>query len=159
MSDDYRVKSRSDQEIRQIAKKARAFFGVADDRCVDVLNCLKHEKIWTLFGTKALNFQVRPDKELGISDGSTIVSKEVITITVKQSVRDAALMGDGRSRNTLAHELGHGVMHDRPVMFRQMNGNVTPKYLKAYESAEHRNRYQRPTSHVPEFRAILAGIR
>jgi Zn-dependent peptidase ImmA (M78 family) len=86
---------------------------------------------------QVLNFQVRPDNEMGGNDGSTTFGKGVVTISVKQSVREAALMGDGRSRNTLAHELGHGVMHYGPEMFRRINGNVTPKYLKPYESAEH----------------------
>jgi Zn-dependent peptidase ImmA (M78 family) len=74
---------------------------------------------------------------MGTADGSTIFGKGIVTISIKQSVCEAALMGDGRSRNTLAHELGHGVMHNGSEMFRRMNGNVTPKYIMPYESAEH----------------------
>jgi Zn-dependent peptidase ImmA (M78 family) len=137
MTDDYRVQSRSDQEVRQLAKKLRAYFGVADCSRVNVLSCLKRDSIWTVRGVQRLNFQVRPDTEMGHNDGSTTFAKGIVTISVKQSVHGAALMGDGRSRNTLTHELGHGVMHYGPEMFRRMNGNVTPKFLKAYESAEH----------------------
>jgi Zn-dependent peptidase ImmA (M78 family) len=137
MTDDYRVKSRSDQDVRQLAKKLRVYFRVDGCINVDVLSCLKQDRIWTVRGMQVLNFQARPDNEMGSNDGSTTFGKGVVNISVKQSVRAAALMGDGRSRNTLAHELGHGVMHYGPEMFRRMNGNATPKYLKPYESAEH----------------------
>jgi hypothetical protein len=137
MSDDYRVKSRSDQEVRQLAKKLRAYFGIADCRRIDVLDCLKRERIWTVRGEERLNFQPRPDNEMVGDDGSTNYSGGVVTIAVKESIRDAAIVGDGRSRNTLAHEFGHGVMHNGPPLFRRSLGNITPKYLKPYESAEH----------------------
>jgi hypothetical protein len=137
MTDDYRVKSRSDQHVRELAKKARAFFGVADHVYVDVLECLERGTIWTVRGEQRLNFQVRPDAEMGSADGSTIYAKNVVTIAVKESVREAAFMGVGRARNTVTHELGHGVMHDCAQMFRRADGNVMPKWLRPFESAEH----------------------
>src|SRR5579862_8649041 len=111
MSDDYRVKSRSDLEIRQLAKRARDFFGVSKHPRVDVLACLKGKTVWTVSGEKGLNFQTPPDTEMGAKDGSTSFGKRIVTIAIKQSVCQTALIGDGRSRNTLAHELGHAVMH------------------------------------------------
>ncbi len=137
MADDFRVKGRSDLEIRQLAKRVREFLGVTKDRRVDVLACLQRDAIWTVKGVKRLKFQVRPDAEMGTADGKTSHSRDIVTITVKQSVRSAAYMGDGRARNTLAHELGHAVMHDGAEMPRLATGNITPKWLKPFESAEH----------------------
>ncbi len=137
MTDDYRVKPLSNSEIRELAKKARRFFGVADNHYVDVLTCLRSPSIWTVRGAQRLNFQVRRDSEMGKDDGSTSYGKGVITIAIKQSVHDEAFLGVGRARNTLAHELGHGVMHDRVLMARRTVGNVTPKWVKPFESAEH----------------------
>jgi Zn-dependent peptidase ImmA (M78 family) len=144
--DDYRVKGRSNLEIRQLAKKTREFFGVVEERHVDVLTCLTSKSIWTVNGKKRLNFLVRPDFEMGTSDGMTSHSKDVVTIAVKQSVHDNAFMGDGRARNTLAHELGHAVMHNGIEMPRRALGNVTPKWLKSkpFESAEHQVRVFAP---------------
>jgi hypothetical protein len=88
-------------------------------------------------GEERLNFQPRPDSEMGRDDGATTYSKGIVTIAVKESVRDAAIVGDGRSRNTFAHEFGHAVMHNGPPLFRRALGNITPKYLRPYESAEH----------------------
>jgi hypothetical protein len=144
MVDDYPVKSRSNQEIRELARKLRDFFSVTNDRRVDVIACLRQPSIWTVRGVKRLNFLVRPDPELGTSDGSTTYGKDtygkdIVTIAIKQSVYDGALVGEGRSRNTFAHELGHGVMHDGERKFRRAEGNVTPEWLRArpFQSAEH----------------------
>lgn len=142
--DDYRVKGRSDLDIRQLAKKSREFFGVARERRVDVLVCLASESTLTVKGKKRLKFQIRPDAEMGTADGVTSHGKDFVTIAVKQSVRDAAFMGDGRARNTLAHELGHAVMHDGVEMPRRALGNVTPKWLQPFESAEHQVRVFAP---------------
>jgi Zn-dependent peptidase ImmA (M78 family) len=72
--------------------------------------------------------------------------KDFVTIAIKQSVRDAAFMGDGRARNTLAHELGHAVMHNGVEMPRRALGNITARWLKSkpFESAEHQVRVFAP---------------
>jgi Zn-dependent peptidase ImmA (M78 family) len=144
--DDYRVKGRSNHEIRQLAKRTREFFGIAGERRVDVLACLASKSIWTVNGKKRLNFQVRPDVEMGTADGMTSHGKDVVTIAVKESVYYNAFVGDGRARNTLAHELGHAVMHNSAEMPRRALGNITPKWLKSkpYESAEHQVRVFAP---------------
>jgi len=138
MTDDYRVKSRSNADVRELAKKARDYFGVAEDRYVDIRACMRREKIWTVTGERPLKFKVLPDAEMGRDDGLTIISDGIVTISIKASVADRAFFGEGRSRNTFAHELGHGVMwHDRAPMARRAMGNVTLKWLPPFESAEH----------------------
>jgi Zn-dependent peptidase ImmA (M78 family) len=137
MSDDYRAKPRSNLDVRQLANRARQYFGVSKKHRVDVLACLNRATIWTVTGEKRLIFQIRPDCEMGKNDASTIFGPGVVTVVVKQSVYDAGFMGDGRARNTLAHELGHAVMHDGPEMFRRAEGNVRPGWIRAFESAEH----------------------
>jgi hypothetical protein len=44
-------------------------------------------------GEKRLNFQVRPDAEMGADDGSTSYGKGVVTIAVKKSVHGDAFIG------------------------------------------------------------------
>ena len=137
MSDDYRVRSLSNADVRAIAKKARDFFGMSDVECVDVLACLKRPHVWTVAGKRRLNFLVRPDVEMGTDDGATSYAKGIVTIAIKQSVHDEALVSVGRPRNTLAHELGHAVMHNGVQMSRRSLGNVTPRWIRPFESAEH----------------------
>jgi hypothetical protein len=137
MTDDYRAKSRSDQEVRRVAKKLRIYFGVADCRYVDILDCLQRKTILTVKGERQLKFEICPDDEMGGDYGRTSYGKDIVAIAVRQSVRNDALIGIGRARNTLAHELGHGVMHDGVPMARRTIGNVTPMWLRPFESAEH----------------------
>jgi IrrE N-terminal-like domain len=139
MDDDYRVKGRSDAECRDLAKKLRAYFGVSEDSRVDILACFASRSIWTTRGIQRLNFQIRPDSEMGHADAVTSYGKGVVTIAAKQSVQDKAFVGEGRARNTLAHEFGHAVMHEGVPMARHGSAvrNVTPKWLPAFQSAEH----------------------
>ena len=37
----------------------------------------------------------------------------------------------------VAHEIGHAVMHEGPKMSRRIDGNITPKWIQPFESAEH----------------------
>ena len=137
MTGDYRVKALANEEIRAFAKKAREFFGVTDVDYVDVLSCLKRPTIWTARGLRVLNFQVRPDSEFADDYGSTSYGKGIVTIAIRQSVYDEAFVGVGRARNTVAHEVGHAVMHEGPKMSRRIDGNITPKWIQPFESAEH----------------------
>jgi hypothetical protein len=134
---DYRARLLNNDDVRQVARRLRAYFGVQDCCYVDVLACMKRGELLTHRGVQRLNYQVRPDNEMGINDGSTTFGRGVVTISVKQSVHETALLGVGRSRNTLAHELGHGVMHHGPEMYRRMTASNTSKHILLFESAEH----------------------
>src|SRR5690348_7693498 len=137
MAHDYRADPLKNSQVRYYAKKVRVFFGVADQSRVDVLDCAKRPSIWTVRGERPLKFEIRSDPEMGDDDGRTIFDNGSITIAVKRSVYHAAYLGDGRARNTIAHELGHAVLHDGPQMSRRAEGNATPGWLRPFESAEH----------------------
>jgi Zn-dependent peptidase ImmA (M78 family) len=137
MAHDYRADSLKNSELRYYAKKARASFGAADHSRVDVLDCVKRPSIWTLRGARPLKFEIRSDADMGDDDGKTIFNNGAITIAIKRSVYHAAYLGEGRARNTIAHELGHAVLHDGPQMSRRATGNVRPGWLRPFESAEH----------------------
>lgn len=71
MFDDYPAKSRSDDEIRAVAKRTQAFFGVANDVLVDVVRCVKQPRLQTVFGEKRLAHCIKPDEEMVGEDGVT----------------------------------------------------------------------------------------
>lgn len=137
MSDDFLVESCSNNEVRSLAKRAREFFGVADDHYVDVVACLKRDTIFTVKGERELIFEEIPDAEMGTADGLTSHVNGRVIIKIKESALFCAKVGDGRARNTVAHEIGHAVMHDRIGMPRRALENVRPKWIRPFESAEH----------------------
>lgn len=72
-------------------------------------------------------------------DARTEYINGVVVVTVRQSAYLLAKCGDGRSRMTLAHELGHAVMHPGAPKHRQVGaaGTIDLSRVKPYESAEH----------------------
>jgi hypothetical protein len=98
MSIDKRVPARSDAEVRRIAERTKAEFGISRRRPVNILRCLESGSVLTLYGRKKLVFIVVDDSELGTADAKTDFSNGVVTITCQRSVRDRAAMGVGRDR-------------------------------------------------------------
>ena len=137
MEADRRVSPLTNAEVRLHAKKLRDFFGLKDATRVDVIDCLQRPRIWTVRGERPLNFQIRPDDEMAGADGRTTSRKSGVLIELKQSIFEKANMGEGRSRNTIAHEFGHAVLHEGIEMPRLAVKTVTPAWIPSYESAEH----------------------
>ena len=90
-------------------------------------------------GRKKLVYSIVDDDKMGNHDGKTEFTKDEVTVSVKRSVHQKAVWGDGRARMTLAHELGHGVMHFGETMFRKSGavGATDLSRTSPWESAEH----------------------
>jgi hypothetical protein len=95
---DKRVPAKSDAEVRTIAERTKAEFGVSRRWPVNILRCLESGSVLTLYGRKKLVFVVVDDSELEDADAKTEFSKGVVTITCRRSVRERAMMGVGRDR-------------------------------------------------------------
>lgn len=139
MSDDYRVPKRSNKEIRAEALSAKKFYETEERRPVNIIRCLQSGKILTRRGRRKLVYKIVDDKSMDNRDGKTEFTEEAVIISVKRSVHQKALWGDGRARMTLAHELAHGVMHYGATMFRSSDavGTTDLSQTSASEFAEH----------------------
>lgn len=139
MSDDRRVKGRSDEEVRRHAKNAKLDYRVDRVRPVNILRVLRSRSVLTLYGRKKLFLKVVDDEALGKVDAKTETSKDTVTITCKRSVERDAELGVGRSRMTLTHELGHAVMHSGDPDYRHAGaqGKTALSEEAPYVSAEH----------------------
>src|SRR5271163_3265164 len=139
MSIDKRVPARSDAEVRRIAERTKVEFGISRRRPVNILRCLESGSVLTLYGRKKLIFLVVDDSELPDADAKTEFSRGVVTITCRRSVRDRAVVGVGRDRMTLAHELAHAVLHHSVPLFRVVGAAGATDLAQdgAHTSAEH----------------------
>jgi uncharacterized protein DUF955 len=139
MSEDRRVKGRPDEEVRRHAKNSKLDYRVDRVRPVNILRVLRSGSVLTLYGRKKLVFKVVDDEVLNKIDAKTETSKDRITITCKRSVERDAELGVGRPRMTLAHELGHAVMHSGEPNYRHAGaqGKTTLSEETPYVSAEH----------------------
>lgn len=134
---DYPTKPRSDAEVKGYAERLRKYFRITSDE-IDVLECLKSPRIWTLRGEERLIFEICFDESLGEDDALTTYAPGAVKISVTAAVHDAAKAGDGRARNTLAHELGHAVMHSGAPKARRTGAKAQgrPNWMRPAESAE-----------------------
>ncbi len=62
MSEDIRVKGRTNREVREIAKKLKRFSKVDASRPVNIIRCLEAGIVETERGRKRLIFHVLPDQ-------------------------------------------------------------------------------------------------
>jgi Zn-dependent peptidase ImmA (M78 family) len=141
MIDDNRATRRSDKQCREIADRTKRYYGTERLRPVNILRILKSGRILTERGEKRLIYKVVDDRELGNKDGKACLANGEIEVTVRRSIDQKASWGDGRSRMTLAHELGHGVMHatEGTTSYRGAGaaGTTELSETRAPESAEH----------------------
>jgi hypothetical protein len=139
MSDDYFVAKRSNKEIRAEALGAKKFYETDNRHPVNIIRCLESGKILTRGGRKKLVYNLVDDELMAGHDGKTEFTPDSVVISVKRSVHQKALWGDGRARMTLAHELGHGVMHNGATLFRSSGAAGATELSRSspWESAEH----------------------
>lgn len=139
--DDRRVTRRSNDECRRIAQNTKAYFGIGRTWPVYICRVLRSGKIRTPRGEEPLIYRVVDDQVLGIKDAKTELIDGSIVVTAKQTIDSLAAWGEGRARMTLAHELGHAVMHATAGAIDHRasgaTGTTTVSRTNAAESAEH----------------------
>jgi len=160
-SDDYRDVPRKNSEVRSLALRLRSFFGIADAERVDVLECAGRTQIWTVKGVRPFKLEVVSDDNMKDDVALTSYDGKTIVVQIPLRVHRSAFLGDGFSRNTIAHELGHAVMHFEKLtqgaaMARRSVKNLTPKWIASYESAEHHARVFAPAFLINE--TIARGL-
>ncbi|MGJ4939590.1 ImmA/IrrE family metallo-endopeptidase [Bradyrhizobium sp. HKCCYLS1011] len=139
--DDRKVTRRSNDECRRLAQRTKEYYHIGRTWPVNIGRVLRCGKILTVRGEKPLIYRVVPDAVLGLKDARTELIDGSVVITTRQSVGSSLLWGDPRTRMTMAHELGHGVMHaeEGAVDHRATGatGTTTISKMSASESAEH----------------------
>lgn len=135
--DDWWVRSLSDQQIREFARKIRKYFGVDAHQRVDVIACLQSGRIWTTEGEKELKYELLDGADAG-TDGCTELIDDTIFVRIANTVHWNAVWGSGRDRMTHAHELAHAVLHPGVAKTRRSDASGRPDYrIPANKSAEH----------------------
>lgn len=101
------VKPTSRQAIWEMVRELRTLLGVEKDLYFNIVNFV--EKVLPLFLPDFV-FEICSEEEMGNLHGETFPSE--CKIRLREDVYIGACNGKGRDRLTLAHELGHLLMHD-----------------------------------------------
>lgn len=123
------VSPKSEEEIKGYAASIRKFFSMNQLKSFDIVRFI--ELILTQV-YRGFRFEVVEDYEL--PDREAEMSPSDFCIRVRQSVYKKACELDGHARFTLAHELGHFILHrDQGLAFGRpaMNGSIP-----AYKNSE-----------------------
>jgi Zn-dependent peptidase ImmA (M78 family) len=107
-----KVKARTYWEIEEITRKLRQECQVDDMELFPIVRMVE--------AVAREGFQVVSNDEIGNNDGLTYPDQGIILI--REDVYYAACDGNERARDTMAHELGHLVLHGSTSMARS---NVT----------------------------------
>jgi Zn-dependent peptidase ImmA (M78 family) len=132
MIDDFKVDPRSAKEIEALTLAWRYALGVQNDWAPNMLRLLEIELSRL---PKLSQFALITRSDLEIGDAEAYTQFNPPHIVIRNSVYQLARKRDGRSRMTLAHELGHLVMHPGASKLRS-DFPPTANKLKPYESAE-----------------------
>lgn len=92
--------------IEQYAEEVRRTFGIGEHQAVDMLQIIEHvlPRVWVDF-----TYEYVPQDELGGAEATTSMTERAIRIT--EPVYEATRRGHPRYLFTLAHELGHLLLH------------------------------------------------
>jgi hypothetical protein len=89
--DDRRVTRRSNDECRCIAQNAKAYFGIRRTWPVNIGRVLRHGKVQTIRGERALIYRVVDDHVLAITDARTELIDGSIVVTAKRTIPAGAV--------------------------------------------------------------------
>ncbi|WP_431146537.1 ImmA/IrrE family metallo-endopeptidase [Pseudomonas alvandae] len=124
-----RVAPLSSRKIREVAEEFRVIFSLPPGN-VDIIELYE-------FGlqSKGWDYDIQEDN-LFPSDVLALAFPDRHLIRVKQSVWSGAVRGDRMSRFTLAHELGHLILHNSDRLGFARHHPSSPRSHNFYEDSE-----------------------
>lgn len=114
--------------LRLMAKKIRKNLGVDGEPYFPIIEVMEHPTILDAIAP-GFDFLIGEEREMGENHGLT--RPRAKEIWIRSDVYEGAFEGRGRDRMTMAHELGHAILHADLPMNRRM-----VKEVKAYEDPE-----------------------
>ncbi len=116
--------------IHHIAECIRQDCEYEKEPCFPIISFL--EKVMDRH-ISGFEFRIGGKKEMGDNEG--LASPDGSYIKLRQDVYEKAIDGDGRSRFTAAHELGHYILHTGIGFARQVAGRRIPPFRSAEAQA------------------------
>ncbi|MDU7823411.1 MAG: ImmA/IrrE family metallo-endopeptidase [Veillonella sp.] len=108
------------KQIRKRCELIRRIFNIPLNAPIDIVKVFEY--ILTQIGVE---FEIVPKHEMGAKHGETIPSEN--RIRIREDVYERACYGHGRDRLTMAHELGHLLLHRvETITFAREDGDIPP---------------------------------
>ena len=114
-----KVRPRSRQNIRDMANQIRRDFRLDNKKALDIVKFLELASFYMEF-----DYEIVEDREMKSNYAETDLSNDVIRI--RESVYLRARQGSPRDRFTVAHEIGHYVLHKGKVLLCRSDEKIKP---------------------------------
>ncbi|MGN1167803.1 MAG: ImmA/IrrE family metallo-endopeptidase [Lachnospiraceae bacterium] len=117
MNDKYAVAYRTEKELRKSANELRDTCDFLDkEGYFDVLKYLENHLADSIpnFSFMIMDEEeANADPEMAIASAVTKIFDGTVSLVVREEVYEAARRGNGRARYTIAHEIGHCILHSQ----------------------------------------------
>jgi len=125
---DYAVEPLSRQDIRKFAMKIRKIVGLADTFYFPIVGFIEYTMVEL---DNKFNFEVCKVSEMSNNHGLMVPDQNLIRI--REDVYERAIENSGRDRTTIAHELGHYMIHlPQSISFpRKFEKEIMPAYVSS----------------------------
>lgn len=123
-----RVQARKRVEIEDIAYLLRKGFGFAKKNCFPLMEFLEHGLQSVVRG---FYYDIRDDATLD-NNARALAFPDKSYMLIEASVYDGACDGIGKDRMTIAHEIGHMLLHSGVPLARRYE----TREIKVYENSE-----------------------
>lgn len=117
------VEPRTSEDIAQIANGLRQSSARSNNIWFPIVHFVEE-----LVGD---GFQVLSPEEMGLNEGLTFPDQGIVQI--REDIYLAACNDDGHARDTLAHELGHFILHKGLKLARTGSRNTVPRKIEDSE--------------------------
>ena len=114
-----KVYPRSRADIRNIAKQVREKFHLDNEKSVDIIKFLEIASFYLEF-----DYEIVPERELKNNYAEIDLNNSIIRI--QESVLLGASEGNPRHRFTIAHEIGHYILHKNRVILCRSDEKIKP---------------------------------
>ena len=105
----YKVQPVSRKQLRELAKTLRRKLGLENAVYIDIIYLIEH--VFPVICQKwGFSVEILPKEDMKQNHGLT--NPQSGKIFIREDVYDGACMGNGRDRLTIAHEIGHYLLHD-----------------------------------------------
>ncbi len=127
----YKMPPISNDLIFQLTQHFRKILGYKPDEPVDILSVLEHA-MPIIFKKDGFDFEI---KSKGDMVDHAYTDPNTGKIYIREDIYELAYNGEGRDRFTIAHEIGHYILHTNPRMARYPR--IYPgDDVKPYEDSE-----------------------
>lgn len=126
----YKAYPLSNRTIANFAKFIRKNCGYTDTEPVDILRILEKELPKLLY---SFDYRILEKEDMRL-DCHAYTDIESNTIFIREDIYERARKGEGRDRFTIAHEIGHCLLHNKRMgLLTRVYGN---EKIKPYEDIE-----------------------